>query len=186
MAGKLPQARSRHEAGHAVIARKLGCHVTCVDARTKNPNVTQASLGHAAEAEGLDVTARVAAHEKDAIVALAGLEVNRRDFPHLSVRDIITDTDDDIVNARSAIYRIVCLMIGQPVPRNNIEVEITQAMAGKMTDVYVRLLKVTATLIERHWAAIVRVGKHLERHGRVDNQAELDDLIARAERLASG
>jgi hypothetical protein len=69
MAGKLHKARARHEAGHAVIARKFGLHIACVDARSANPNVTQASAAHAADPN--DAAARIAGYEKDAIVALA-------------------------------------------------------------------------------------------------------------------
>ena len=65
------------------------------------------------------------------------------------------------------------------------QVELDQIVIGKMTEAYVRLLQKTAALVEQHWPAIMRVGKHLERHGRINNQAELDDLIARAERLSS-
>jgi hypothetical protein len=40
----------------------------------------------------------------------------------------------------------------------------------------------TAALVEQHWRAIERVAKHLERHGRIDDQTVLNDLIERAER----
>jgi hypothetical protein len=85
MAGKLHKARTKHEAGHAVIARKFGLDVKCVDARSDEPNVTQASAGYAADPNY--AAAQIAGYEKDAIIALAGLETNRRDYPDLRVLD---------------------------------------------------------------------------------------------------
>jgi hypothetical protein len=56
-------------------------------------------------------------NEQDATVALAGNETNRRDYADLPVFDLITEHDDaDTQIVCSAIYRMVCLMSGQPVP----------------------------------------------------------------------
>jgi hypothetical protein len=187
MARKLRNVRAKHEASHAVIARKFGLHVACVDARSDNPNVTQASAAYAA-AEGLDdVAALIAGYEKDAIVALAGHEANRRDYPDLRVFDVMTEDEDaDTLNARSSIYRIACLMSGQPVPLGPVSISADQVVQGQMYQIYFRLRRETASLVERHWQAIERVAKHLERHGRIDDQRQLDDLIERAERVAFG
>jgi hypothetical protein len=183
MAGKLHKARTKHEAGHAVIARKFGLDVKCVDARGDEPNVTQASAGYAADPN--DAAAQIAGYEKDAIIALAGLETNRRDYPDLRVLDLITeDEDQDTLNARSAIYRIACLMSGQAVPEGPGSISANEVMLGQMYEIYFHLLRETAALVERHWPAIERVGKHLERHGRIDTQNQLDDLIERAERMS--
>jgi hypothetical protein len=179
MVGKLRNTRAKHEASHAVIARKFGLHVVCVDARSDNPNVTRASAAYAA-AKG-DVAALIAGHEKDAIVALAGDEAGRRDYPDLRALDLITeDKDADTLIARSAIYRIACLMSGQPVPESPTQVSPDEVMQGRMYDIYFRLRRETAALVERHWPAIERVAKHLERHGRIDDQSQLDDLLKRA------
>jgi hypothetical protein len=57
-------------------------------------------------------------NEQDAIVALAGNETNRQDYTDLPVFDLITEHDDaDTQIVCSAIYGMVCLMSGQPVPR---------------------------------------------------------------------
>jgi len=181
MVGKLHKARAKHEAGHAVIARKFGLHVACVDARGDEANATIASAGYAADPN--DVAAQIAGYEKDAIVALAGTETNRRDHPDLRVFDILTEQGDwDTQEARSAICRMGCLMKGQPVPEGKINLD--EAAQELICQIYFRLLRETAELVERHWPAIERVGKHLERHGRIDTQNQLDDLIERAERMA--
>ena len=183
MVGKLRTARAKHEASHAVLARKFGLRVECVDARSDNPNVTQASAAYAVKGE--DLAAQIAGYEKDAIVALAGNEANRRDYPDLRVYDMITENEDaDTINARSAIYQIACLTSGQPMPQGPGSMSADQVMVGQMYEIFFRLRRETVALVARHWPAIERVAKHLERHGRIDAQCQLDELIERAERMA--
>jgi hypothetical protein len=186
MVGKLRHAHAVHEAGHAVIARKLGLFVKSVDARNNNPNIISASAAHAAISEG--TPARISACEKDAIVALAGVAANKREFPRLHL-NLFADDDADAANARSAICKIVLLRgVGLPTePQGSfttMTVELTEAEMRQVDDIYFRLLRETEELVERHWSAIERVGKHLERHGHIDSQDELDDLIVRGERFA--
>jgi hypothetical protein len=184
MVGKLRHARAVHEAGHAVIARKLGLFVKSVDARNNNPNIISASAAHAAISEG--TPARIRGCEKDAIVALAGVAANKREFPRLHL-NLFADDDADAVSARSAICKIVLLRgVGLPTePQDSMmTLELTEAEMRQVDDIYFRLLRETEELVERHWSAIERVRKHLERHGHIDSQDELDDLIVRGERFA--
>jgi hypothetical protein len=187
MAGKLPQYRSSHEAAHAVIARKFGCDVGYVEARPKNPHVQTPSLAYAAVVGDQDTDAQIAAYGRDAIIALAGLEANRRDVPRLTVFDLFDTEDGDIVNARSAIFKIDCLAAGKPIPdfQGAAQIELNQDTMARMDAIYDELRRKTAELVSLHWAAIGRVGKHLERHGRINSQAELDDLIMRGEYVSS-
>jgi hypothetical protein len=60
MAGKIRNARAKHEAAHAVIARKFGLHVVWVDVRVDEPNVTRASAAYTASD---DVAAQITGHE---------------------------------------------------------------------------------------------------------------------------
>src|SRR5580704_6948682 len=114
MVGKRRPIVAVHEAGHAVIARKFGLEVEYVTALWKEPKVPSHSAawlaGH------LDVPAQIEAFEKDAIVALAGIAAQRRAYP-ASTADADADVinvvvDDDMLNARAAIYRIACLKLG--------------------------------------------------------------------------
>ncbi|WP_439400390.1 hypothetical protein ACRQ5Q_43415 (plasmid) [Bradyrhizobium sp. PMVTL-01] len=174
--------KAKHEAGHAVVARTLGLDVKCVEARGDGAAII-ASAGHAADPN--DVAAQIAGIEKDAIIALAGTAANRHDYPEIRVFDVLIDQDDsDTQLACSAIYRMVCLKSGRPVSEGEID-DIDSAMQQQIRDIYSRLLRESAALVEQHWPAIERVAKHLERHGRIDNQAQLDDLIERAERVAA-
>ena len=180
MAGKLGHHRAAHEAGHAVIARKLGLPVTHVDARSGSPEVQHASAAY--RAKDLNAAERIAAYEGDAKVALAGRAVNRRERPSLHVFDLLANDDADTTNAASAIYKIICLKTGWPLPQRDMRVSFDEGTVKMMDQEYLRLVQETATLVDQHWPAIERVAKHLERHGRIDTQAELDDLIERAER----
>jgi hypothetical protein len=190
MPGKLPRARAKHEAAHAVVARKLGLAVDYVDARSDNPHTASHSAAYAA-ASSDDVAFQVGANENDAMVALAGREADRRDFPKIPAFDLLTDDEQDILNARSATYSIVCLLSERSLPEPQadgeigIEMEMNGPVVVQMHEVYRRLLGRTASLVEQHWSVIERVAKHLERHGRIDGQSKLDDLIERAERVAA-
>ena len=170
--------RAIHEAGHAVVARKLGLIVNHIHARSDHPSVMHPSAGYAAA--GTDAATQISGYEKDAMVALAGLEANKREYDIPPV-DVLNEANEDIQNFRSAAYRIICLQDGQPVPRGEFSVEADQALENKIWETYHRLMHKTAALVERHWPAIQRVAKHLERHDRIEDQATLDGLIEWAE-----
>ncbi len=180
MIGKRRHISAIHEAGHAVIARKLGCSVTHVSAVRGHALAETASAEHLA-AE-LDVSSQLDACEKDAIVALAGLAANRREQPNFRILDLFTDTSGDMVNARSAIYRMACLQTGQPMldPGGTFTLAIDPTTGQVMEEIYIRLVQKTRDLVAQHWSIIERVAKHLKNHTLID-QTELDDLIQRAE-----
>jgi hypothetical protein len=126
--------------------------------------------------------AQIEAYRKDALVALAGRAANRRQNPSLPVYDVIGENeDDDTINTRSAIWRILCLLSSQSVPEGSGNIAVDPAMGKRVKELYFQLLQETAALVAQHWSAIARVAKHLERHDRID-QTELDDLIERGER----
>jgi hypothetical protein len=170
MAGKIPRARAIEEAGHAVIARKFGIEVVRVSSR-KDAHALIHSAAYLAR--GADTSSRVRAFEQDVIVALAGRVALRHEHPNLSLPELFDDDDGDALNARSAIYKIVCFTEGRPVPEGNTFVGVDP---GPMQEVYSRLLRETTALVNQHWPAIARVAKHLERHSGLD-QAKLDELI---------
>jgi hypothetical protein len=94
----------------------------------------------------------------------------------LRVFDLIEDGDIDTDNARSAIYRIVCLKTGRPVPAATGAVSLDPTTRDRMYREYDRLVAETAALVDQCWPAIRRVAKRLERHDDV-GQVELDRLI---------
>ena len=75
-------------------------------------------------------------------------------------------------------------MKGWPPPKAGTRVKLDAATQKAMNEVYSRLVRETAAIVEQHWAAITPVAKHLENHDRIDDQATLDQLIERAERVA--
>jgi hypothetical protein len=46
-----------------------------------------------------------------------------------------------------------------------------------MAEVYKQVIDKAYALVNQHWRAILRVAKHLERHGDIHDQATLDSLI---------
>jgi hypothetical protein len=166
---------------HTVIARKFGFGIMQVSALLNEAVAPHESAGYLAQS--LNVPAQIEGYEKDAIVALAGFAANRREHPHLPILDLITDDSADMHNVRSAIYRIICLKLGRPVPQDSVAVKADAAMRAMMLEEYSRLLRETTALVDQHWPAIKRVARALENHNRID-QAEVDRLIALTERLA--
>jgi hypothetical protein len=98
--------------------------------------------------------------------------------------DSLSSDDEDISNARSAIYRAVCLRAGNPFSAEAGAVNILPETWAAMTEVFDRLQAETRRLVEMHWPAIQRVAKALTRHDRID-QTELDRLIVIAESTAA-
>ena len=109
---------AHHEAGHAVTARKLGIPVVQVIVRGDQKCVNsfgglvKRGMGDA------DIEARVAAYESDAVVALSGLAAQRRfqGREDMFLTDNLFEDDEDMANARGAIYCAICLRTGKPLP----------------------------------------------------------------------
>ncbi len=116
MAGWKRTVIAHHEAGHAVTARKLGIPVVQVIVRGDRSALTHSagwlSMGDA------DIEARVAAYESDAVVALSGLAAQRRfqGREDMFLTDNLFEDDEDMANARGAIYCAICLRTGKPLP----------------------------------------------------------------------
>ena len=77
------------------------------------------------------------------------------------------------------------MMFWWSLPEGKANIPLDGDMAREFRAEYARIEEESAVLVEHHWPAIERVAKHLERHGRIDDQATIDDLIARAERHAA-
>ena len=182
MVGKRRHKQAVHEAAHAIVARKLGIAVTHVDLRTDVPHALTASAVDLAKSS--DVAEQIAAYENNAKVALAGRAANVREDPDEPVFNLFADRNVDVTNAATAIYNVIRLKVGQPPLQQSMAVNIDKATARMMIEVYRRLVQETAGLVDQHWASIERVAKHLERHGHIDSQVELDDLIERARHLS--
>jgi hypothetical protein len=180
MAGWKRTVIAHHEAGHAVIARKLGISVVQVIVRGDRAALTH-SAGWLSMSDA-DVEARVAAYESDAVVALAGLAAQRvlQGREDMFVTDSLFKDDADMANALNAIYCVICLRTGKPLPTEPTTMTLSTFTVEAMTESFDRLRTQAICLVRAHWPAIARVAKALERHDRID-QTELDRLIAAAE-----
>ena len=175
------RGRSIHEAAHAVVARKLGLAVPHVTVRKGQARATHESAAYFAQKA--DVATRIEALEKNAIVAQAGYTADVYEYPHaLKAPDLfaVDGRDTDTINTRDAIFKMVCLQSGRTFPHDGDKITIDRDMKLAMYEVYGRIIDKARALVDQHWRIIVRVAKHLERHGDIDNQAMLDSLIERA------
>jgi hypothetical protein len=101
----------------------------------------------------------------------------------VDTRQDIDEDDGDMLNARSAIYRAVCLhyTLVSRFQTRQARSKWMRPHKKKMRGMFTRLMQETDALVVEHWRTIRRVAKTLERHDRID-QAELDRLIAVAHR----
>lgn len=177
--------RARHEAAHAVVARKLGLAVPHVTVRKGHPHAQHELAAYLAL--NSDNATRIEALEKDAIVSQAGYAADVHDYPDPIEPPDLFDSDvgsgegedSDTHSTRSCIYKIICLRAGKPVPDSG-EVRLDQAALQELYELYNSIVRKADDLVEQNWPAMVRVAKHLERHGDIDDQATLDSLIERA------
>jgi len=148
-----------HEAGHTVIARRLGLSVPYVvllptdDAEAHTPSQSAEYL-----ARNADVATRVAAIENDILVVLAGPIAEFRRRP---------------TKSRAGWER------GAPVPDEGgvIEVTLSEDDVAKVVLLFERLCEKAKTLVDGNWPAITRVAEALLVR-RFLNQDDIDELIA--------
>jgi hypothetical protein len=175
--------RALHEAAHAVVARKLGLAVPHVTIRRSGDGAHAMHASAAYFARNADVATRIEALEKDAIVAQAGFTANAYECQHPveapDLFDVEEDADRDTINTRSIIHKMACLQTGQSFSDVDGQVTIDAGMISAMHTIYCRVIDKAYALVDQHWRTILRVAKHLERHGDIDGQATLDDLIER-------
>lgn len=183
MVGKHRSIGAHHEAGHAVIARKLGIEIEYVSVRPTSEQNSGNVRAHSAAwlARDLDVPAQIAAFEKDIKVALAGRVANKRSHPNMMF--VGEEFEIDAENVAKRVSCVAVLMAGLPLDERLSDV-MTDAIAEHASSIVDRLEQETAALVDRHWLAIKRVAKELETRDRID-QAKLDELIASAERRAN-
>jgi len=186
MVGKIRRVKSFHESGHAVIARVLGIQVSGVTMRPAGPDNTAGveTLPASWLARNSDTAEQVFACENDAIVAFAGMAAQARSHPSLLVKIDNPEFQGDIENARRLVANIVLVLSGERVFEDERSPPLSGENLRKAKGKFDELLQRTHALVDEHWRAIQRVARALETHDRID-QTELDQLIDRAQRLAT-
>jgi hypothetical protein len=173
--------RAVHEAAHAVVARKLGLAVPHVTIRKGCAHALSESASYLAQ--DADVATRIVALEKDAMVQQAGFDANAHDYPYPveapDLFDVADDADTDTINTRDIIYKIFCLQTGRPFNGSGEDITVGRDVMSAMNEIYKQVIHKTYVLVDQNWPTILRVAKHLERHGDIDDQASLDRLILR-------
>jgi hypothetical protein len=78
------------------------------------------------------VPTQVQAYENDAVVALAGIAAQMQAYPESTVRTadalFVEQDDADVLNARSAIYKLICLAAGKTFPEGDAQIELDEVM----------------------------------------------------------
>jgi hypothetical protein len=172
---KLDLRHAHHEAGHAVVARKLGLGVVCV---TLHPVVGEYEA--AAEickatflSRNADRAIQVAAIEADAKVCLAGPSAQQR--YQLATEESIEESianewADDIQNAQVYVARAV--RINRGLSDGTLPDD-----AVPEAEQQLRQLACEAdALVVENWSAIAKLAKALVRCGRLSG-SQIDDLL---------
>jgi len=166
-----------HEAGHAVIARRLGVNVAI--AALFPPN---SMVGGGVEAEsqisktnGLSTEAA----EIDIKVALAGIAAQRRAFPD-SVGD--KDGEEDWGIIQDGVARIVYIMNGLTLPDDEVAFVLSDEMCDIADRIYKQLTAETDILVTQCWPVIERVAEAMMQYPHTLNQNEIDALMAPSRR----
>jgi hypothetical protein len=156
-----------HEAGHAVIARKLGINVN----RVVLSSATGSFVDAVAMKSNTDFKDK-SVIEGNAKAVIAGPIAQQCAFPG-SVTE--KDIDSDLNLAGKFVLYAVHLAAGIAPPKGDFEPSADIAAAA--SDLMARLEDETQILVGEHWPAIKRVAEALTRRD-ILNQDELDALIA--------
>ena len=157
-------ALAHHEAGHAVIARKLGLEVFYVMLSLDNNGGGFGKCQHETYfVRNADLATKLVAYETDAIVALAGPVAECR-YRQPTKREM-AGWRGDRKTARRCVTRLVALK------RNILTPE------PKYDELFAQFCNKTRVLIDKHWPAIERVAQGLLDFSDL-NAALVDDLIA--------
>jgi pimeloyl-ACP methyl ester carboxylesterase len=174
-----------HEAGHAVIARRLGVPVCYVALFPTESEATAATVtGRAvyeARCAAADPETLAKAFEVDGQICLAGpysdFEFWRRHRAALNRKRYEEGWEDDRRNAETCVGSAVLLRTGGRLPEGAQEVEFTPEQAAAVTELWNRLKDQVQTLVARQWSAIERTAQALLGRGFLWDH-ELDAIIA--------
>lgn len=173
---KLDLLHAHHEAGHVVVARKLGLDVVCV---TLNPVVgeyTAAAETYKASflSRNADRATQIAANQADAKVCLAGPGAQVR-YCRLATEESIEESianewSDDLQNAQGFVARAV--MINRGLADSTLPDE----AIPEAEQLLQRLASEADALVEESWSEIAKLAKALVRCGRLSG-SQIDDLL---------
>jgi hypothetical protein len=164
-----------HEAGHAVVARTLGLQIN--DIRLASRNVQTYSAGWAAK----DGTAedRIAAYEKDAKTAMAGMIAQHQVWPLHG--DEVRHQTDDMAMVWSQLGKIVLLRSGaaEPAPGERVRVTFTDEQTRAAIAIASQLWAETQSMVKASWPTIEQVAGLMLRQDRT-TQADVDRAMQSA------
>ena len=177
---------SYHEAGHAVVARKLGVEITGVDMTANNErlaNVQTRSATWVALQGGGDQVALARGLYADLMVAVAG--VLAQELAGYPARDDFTPEGEfgrDIDNAIDHAWRLARIEAGLPIefgPDEPEELHPGDPLHTAGVAIIKRAAAETKVLLRDNWLAVVRVAGAFVKHDRL-TQTELDHATALA------
>ncbi|HEY2532453.1 MAG TPA: hypothetical protein VGJ20_31735 [Xanthobacteraceae bacterium] len=174
---------SYHEAGHAVVARKLGVEIASVDMTPDDDrlaNVWTPNITWLVEQTGGDRAALVRGLYTDLMVALAGMAAQEL----AGYRKNDDDCIGDINNAICYAMHLACVEAGLPLQSDSDELqEFTPYDPRHMAGVAIveRAGAEILAMLQDNWQAIERVAGALRKYDRL-TQADLDRAIGHCQR----
>lgn len=166
---------SYHEAGHAVVARRLGVEIAGVDM-----NAADVRFAKVAEQAGGDRAALAHGLYTDLMVALAGMAAQELAGYPKNDDDCSGDIDNAICYA-SHLARIEAGLPSRPDPDAPQELTPDDPLYIVGVAIVQRVGAETITVLRDNWQAIERVAGALRKCDRL-SQADLDHVIAHGQR----
>jgi hypothetical protein len=166
---------AHHEAGHAVVARRLGIALHSVNVLDGGAGAVTESATYAARDAGR--AGYLAAIEKDMIVSLAGAHAQHRHRPRRTRHRQLAEWDDDRETATALAYRAALIASG--IERDQIDAgfpDLSPDLDTYATDLFRQCDGRSRDLVAEHWPMIVKVAKALLVRP-ILNAADLDQLI---------
>jgi hypothetical protein len=172
-----------HEAGHAVIARKLGVEITSINmvaSGNYQANVRLRNAAWVAQQAGGDPAALTRGLYADLMVALAGPAAQKLAGYPDSIRD---EHDADSINVIGCAVRLARIEAGLPLQAGPDESELNDGapLHAAGCAIVDRAWPETVALLQDNWSAVARVAGALQIRDHL-TQAELDHIIANGQR----
>ena len=166
-----------HEAGHAVVARKLGVEVARVDLTANDDRIATVqtrSATWATRQAGDDPPALARGLYADLMVALAGDAAQKL----AGLLGHSGDSDfDNVTNFAGMLARVEAGLPSEPGPSELHELKHGDPLHTAACAIVERAWAETNTMLRDNWLAVVRVAGVLGKRDRL-TQAELDHIIA--------
>jgi hypothetical protein len=171
---------AHHEAGHAVVARRLGMSVSYAKIVVKNNKVMSGNVRHFATNKHGTEDGYLAMLESQIIVQYAGMSAEDRLFEEKNIvfdEDIVVELANAVTHDQDQIDNLLDMWVSARtgIIKANKWKKAEWDLWGRLNG---HLRRQSEIFVGRNWSAIKRVARALLKKGRL-SQATIDALISK-------